>query len=679
MSMDDVAPLRLATTPGVAAPVRRRNARRLWMLLAAVVLLPTAILVTGAWGAWHLTWTETERDLARGAAINADYVERNLESLIQASERIADALMVLDRPPTAAETARLDEGFAMLNGEQPLLRAVLVLDAAGRELRRVDAKPNGPAGAPGGDIRQALADAPPGALVVGSAYRQGGTPLIACARRRQASDLAVVMLLDAAQLGLGLGRHTGSSADSAALLRRDGQILARQPPFVDPPPPLGGDRPLLLALAAGLRQGIVTGLTPRDDHPVVVAYRRLDNIPGLVVAVGRRRGEIVQHWRQVLSPLLIVGFPAVIALVGFALVVRRQQEALEGALDGLEQRVAERTASLREGEERLRLAVEAGRFGTWETDLSTGLTTRSARALEIAGFSPDVAVSPFDDWIARIHPVDRELFLAVWDRMVGGQSATYREEYRFQRMDGSWRWIEAHGAVVRADPETGHPLRVAGTVQDITERREAEGRRELLTQEVNHRARNTLAIVQAILRLTRADSAESYARLIEGRIAALARAQALLAAERWTGAPLAAMLIDELAPFGGVGVGHVGPDCRFVIAGPAFRIRAEAVQPLGMVFHELATNAVKHGALSVPEGRVVASWRVDEAEDLLRIRWQESGGPPPGLPAHRGVGSRVIEATISGQLSGSVDRRWPDEGMVCDILLPLAQVRTSPS
>ncbi|MBW6401489.1 PAS domain-containing protein [Roseomonas sp. HJA6] len=674
--MDEVAPLRLAGFPGVAAPVRRRNARRLWMLFAAVVLLPTAILVTGAWGAWHLTWTETEHDLTRGADLNAAYVQRNLENLIQASERMADTLMALDRPATPSEKARLDEGFALLNGGQRLLHAVLVLDAAGRELRRVDAQPGSPVGAPGGDFRQALADVAPGTLAVGTVYRQDGGLLIACGRRRPASDHAVVMLIDTAQLGLALGRHTDSATDTAALMRQDGQILARQPPLIDPLPPVPPERPLRRALATGLRQGTVTGQAVRDDHPVALAYRRLDSVPGLVVTVGRRHAEIVQHWRQVLVPLLMVGFPAVVALVGLALVVRRQQEALEGALDGLEQRVAERTASLREGEERLRLAVEAGRFGTWETDLSTGLTTRSARALEIAGLGPDLAVSPFDDWIARIHPGDRERFRAVWDRILGGQSATYREEYRLQRVDGGSCWIEAHGAVVRADPETGHPLRVAGTVQDITERREAEERRELLTQEVNHRARNTLAIIQAILRLTRADSAEGYARLIEGRVAALARAQTLLAAERWTGAPLAAMLIDELAPFGGVGIGHKGPDCRFVIAGPAFRIRAEAVQALGMVFHELATNAVKHGALSTPDGEVVATWRIDEVEGLLRMRWQESGGRPPGLPVHRGVGSRVIEATVAGQLGGSVDRRWPDEGMVCDILLPLAQVRT---
>jgi two-component sensor histidine kinase len=104
-------------------------------------------------------------------------------------------------------------------------------------------------------------------------------------------------------------------------------------------------------------------------------------------------------------------------------------------------------------------------------------------------------------------------------------------------------------------------------------------------------------------------------------------------------------------------------------------VRAEAVQPLGMVFHELATNAVKHGALSVREGRVAVTWRIDAAAGLLLIRWAEEGGPSPGFPKHRGVGSRVIEATVTGQLGGTVERRWPAEGLVCDIALPLARTR----
>lgn len=679
MTMDDGASLRLAGGDGATGPGRRRNARRLWSLLAAVVLLPTAMLVAGAWGAWRLTWIETRGDLTRSVEINADYVQRSVRNLLRIAGNVAERTAALDQPASPAEQPELFERLTLLVGDQPLLSAVLVLSGSGQELLRLDTRAGDTPGRPGGGILEALARAEPGQVVFGEAYRQGSRPLVACGLRRGAAGGAVVLLLDATQIGLGLARHMEKPNDSAALLRRDGRVLARYPTFSDPLPPIGSERPMMRELAAGQAQGLVLGTTPRDNSAVAAAYEVLDAYPNLVVAAGRREIDIIANWRQALLPLLAVSLPAMLAMVALVLVVRRQQDALEAAMDGLEQRVAERTESLREGEERLRLAVEAGSFGTWETELATRQTTRSHRTIEIGGLRPNVTVSPSDDWMACIHPVDRERFRSVWNLVTSGQRDTFQEEYRFLRSDGTWRWIETHGAVVRTDPETGLPLRVAGTVQDITERREAEERRELLTQEVNHRARNTLAIVQAILRLTRADSAEEFARLVEGRVAALARAHALLAAERWSGAPLAAMLADELAPFGAVGLGRKGPESRFVLAGPPFRVRAEAVQALGMVFHELATNAVKHGALSVPAGQVIATWRVDEAKGVLNIRWQEIGGPSPGFPERRGVGSRVIEATVTGQLGGSVDRRWPEEGLVCDILLPLARVRTEPT
>jgi PAS domain S-box-containing protein len=448
--------------------------------------------------------------------------------------------------------------------------------------------------------------------------------------------------------------------------------------LADAPRPLRSGRPLVAALAAGAPSGGVEGETLRDGRPAMVRFRRLEGLPTVAVATARPRAEVYARWASAVLPMMVIGLPAIIVLGGLAWLVRGKQRALGEAMAGLEQRVAERTASLREGEERLRLAVGAGRFGTWETDLANGLITWSPRALAIFGFGPDQMVTAVEEWGSRIHPAERARVLDAWKRTASGDAPAYREEYRFLRPDGGWRWLESTAAVVRSDAATGRPLRVAGTLRDITERREAEERRDLLTQEVNHRARNTLAIVQAILRLTHAPDPATYAKLVEGRIAALARAQSLLAAERWTGAPLLRVLREELAPFGAAeDAGKDGP-AGFVLEGTPLRLRAEAVQPLAMVFHELATNAAKHGALSRDAGSVEVRWELDEPDGLLRIRWLEHGGPPPGLPKHRGVGSRVMEATIAGQLGGSIARRWPDEGLVCDMAVPLARTRAGP-
>lgn len=673
--MDDAASLQRAIGDEVAAPAprRRRDGWRLWVLLVAALLLPAAILGTGAWSAWRLTWTEIERGLMRGADINADYVARNLQSLARTAGRIADAAARIETLPSAAERAAEQDLVLDMVREQPLVRAVTAFGASGQQLLHVATSPE-PGGAGDlldGGIREALAQAPPGRIAVGHAYRQGGGPLLAMGLRSLPAGTTVVFVLDAAEIGEALGRHTDSDSDIVTLVRIDGQILARRPPFVDPPPPLGPGQPTMGALAEGQTSGTLMSVT-RDGIVIALAFTRIGAIPDLAIVVGRPRAEILGRWRQDMVPLLLVGLPAVLALMGLTLVVRRKQDELEVALDGLEQRVAQRTDSLREGEERLRLALEAGQLGTWETDLRTNRSTRSPRTIEILGLQPDVSPAPLEGWSARLHPHDRRRVLDSWDRLASGLASTYRAEYRLLRPDGAWRWLESTGAVARADPKTGQPLRLAGTVQDITERREAEERRDLLTQEVNHRARNTLAIVQAILRLTQADTPAEFSRLVEGRIAALARAQSLLAAERWTGAPLATLIADELAPFIGTAEG------RFQLEGPAFRIRAEAVHALSMVFHELATNATKHGALSVPDGRLSVAWAVNEAAAVLRIRWTESGGPSPGLPTRRGVGSRVIEATVAGQLGGAVDRRWPDEGLICDIVLPLARARAGP-
>lgn len=664
--------------PSRRAPPPRRGRRPL-LLLGAVMLVPALILGAACRSAWHAVWAEADRELTVGAEAAREFALRVLEGHGRLSARIAESIAGMDDAALRQAEPVLRERLARMITGMPLARAVVVT-AAGSEPLFV-ATPTGEPALP-------LPSLPREGLLPVGAYQAispafapgpGRPPLVMLAQERIGAPGTVALLLDANRMGTGLGRARGNPQDSAALIRTDGQILARQPPMPAPAPPLGPSQPLIAALAAGQTEGRVDGRTPRDGQPVLVRFAVLGSHPALAVAVARPRDVVVERWWQAATPLLLIGVPAILALGAFGWVVRRQQLALEATLAGLEERVAERTASVREGEERLRMAIDAGRFGTWETNLRTGLTTRSARTVEVLALEPDQTTTPVQDWVTRIHPADRPRVLEAWDRARTGRSPGYREEYRYAGADGRWRWLESTGAVVGVDPLTGVPERISGMVRDITARREAEERRQILMQEVNHRARNSLAIVQAILRLTRAEDATTYARVVEGRIAALARAQSLLAAERWTGAPLRAVIAEELAPYGATRSGKGEARERFVLTGGPLRLRAEAVQPLSIVFHELATNAVKHGALSAPEGRVAVTWQVDEAAGMLTIRWAESGGPAPGMPSRRGVGSRVMEATIAGQLAGSLDRRWPDEGLVCEIRVPLSRVRAGPS
>ena len=650
--------------------------RRLRALLAAAILVPAAILAAGAWVAWRATWSEVDRELAVAAEAVAEFALRVTEAHGRLAMRVAEGLEGLSDQAILAQRPALQERLARYITELPLVQDVLVVGRDGDVLARgADAPP----GLTPRDLVAGAEHVPGQSIFVGKPRRDGERPVFVIGHARDGQRGQVLVLLRANLVGARMGQFLVGEGTSAVLVRRDGEIVARHPRFMEPPPPLAPGLPLLGAMVAGQTRGLLDGRTPRDDVAVRVAFRRLDGAPTLYVAVARPVTQVVGRWRRAMVPLLAIGAPAMLGVGVLGWIARRQQQAVEAALAGLEQRVAERTASLREGEERLRLAIGAGGFGTWETDLTALITMRSPAALQILGFADDQAASPLEAWSSRVHPDDRERVLEAWSRLVSGRADEYRPEYRFQRPDGAWRWLEGTAAVVRRDPTTGRALRVAGTVRDITDRREEEERRELLTQEVNHRARNNLAIVQAILRLTRAPDAESYARLVEGRVAALARAQSLLAAERWTGAPFTTLLKEELLPFGGVEDPQSAGHARFVIEGPPLRLRAEAVQPLAMVLHELATNAAKHGALSTPEGRVAVTWQSDEAAGLLRIRWQETGGRAPALPQRRGVGSRVIEATIGGQLGGAVERRWPAEGLACDIAVPLARVRAGPA
>ncbi|NMJ40203.1 PAS domain-containing protein [Roseomonas sp. JC162] len=655
------------------------RSRRPLLLLAAVLLVPALILGAACRSAWHAAWAEADRELAVSAEAAREFALRVVEGQARLSARVADAIAGLDDAALQQREPVLRDRIARMISGIPLVRAVIVTGEADDVLLMAAPSGEPPVPVPSLPRDELVAIGTHLSMSPAFAPASGRAPLVMLAQERLAAPGMVVVLLDANRLGTGLGRARADAADSAALIRTDGQIIARQPPMPAPAPRLGPSQPLVAAFAAGLTEGRVDGVTPRDGHPVLVRFAVLGSHPSLAVAVERPRAAIIDRWWRAATPLLLIGVPAILALGAFGWVVRRQQFALEDTLAGLEERVAERTASVREGEERLRMAIDAGRFGTWETNLKTGQTTRSARTVEILALDPNQTTSPFEDWVARIHPADRGRVLEAWNRAATGRGTGYREEYRYTGADGRWRWLESSGAVVGVEPLTGMPERISGMVRDITARREADERRQILMQEVNHRARNSLAIVQAILRLSRAEDAATYARVVEGRVAALARAQSLLAAERWTGAPLQAVIAEELAPYGGMqpAKGDISP--RFVLTGGPVRLRAQAVQPLSIVFHELATNAAKHGALSAPEGRVAVSWHVDEHAGLLSIRWVESGGPVPGLPSRRGVGSRVMEATIAGQLAGSLDRRWPDGGLVCEIRVPLSRVRAGPT
>jgi two-component sensor histidine kinase len=230
---------------------------------------------------------------------------------------------------------------------------------------------------------------------------------------------------------------------------------------------------------------------------------------------------------------------------------------------------------------------------------------------------------------------------------------------------------EAAKAVRRSHDEHERAAIAEARAQALAESaerlRESEARAKLLATEVDHRAKNLLTLVQAMVRMTRADTLPDYMKALQGRIAAISHAHTLLSQSRWEGANIKQLIEEELAAYKKAGASRV------TIHGPAMALKPAAAQSMAMVIHELATNAVKHGAWSTTAGRVDVTWSVDGAKQLA-LRWLESGGPPVSVPQRKGLGGGVIERSIRDQLNGTVTQDWRPEGLCCEITIPSNQL-----
>ena len=223
----------------------------------------------------------------------------------------------------------------------------------------------------------------------------------------------------------------------------------------------------------------------------------------------------------------------------------------------------------------------------------------------------------------------------------------------------------------------GGILGVAMVIRDINERKRTEAalsesrdRQQLLIHELNHRVKNSLAIVQAIAQQSfKGENATPEARAaFEGRLAALAAAHDILTQESWETASITTVIGDALAPYR-------GQQKRFEIDGPDLRLPPKTAVSLALALHELATNAVKYGALSNNEGCVEVKWTVEDAGGVgqLRLVWRERGGPPVTPPRRRGFGTRLIERSLAAEFGGEVKIDFNPEGVVCTVLAPLPE------
>jgi PAS domain S-box-containing protein len=348
--------------------------------------------------------------------------------------------------------------------------------------------------------------------------------------------------------------------------------------------------------------------------------------------------------------------------------------AAEAAVAAREATLAERAERLRESETRLRLASEAGGIGFFSCDLATGETHWSDTMYRLYGVAPTEPAPAMDldgAHMELVHPEDRAGLRAQRSALAADPAAAgFLLEFRIRRRDtGEIRWISGRGEFTRG--AEGQALAVRGAQQDVTERRESEDRLHLMVHELNHRVKNTLVTVQAIATQSLRDGDPVLVRKLQARLLALAAAHDVLTREAWAGAGIHEVVAGVLAPHGGA----AGGGARFRIAGPAVRLMPRAAVALSMALHELATNAVKYGALSSPSGSIAIRWDVvPGAEPGFRLTWTEEGGPPVAPATQRGFGTRLVERSLAYDIRGTARIIFDRGGVTCRIEAPLAGI-----
>lgn len=377
---------------------------------------------------------------------------------------------------------------------------------------------------------------------------------------------------------------------------------------------------------------------------------------------------------------LVTGEPGIRYYAGRPLVSKEGLPLGALCVVGTEPRPAGMTATQREGLEVLGLAVMRRLHGRRkELESVAELERREQHLRALADSMPAIAWSAdgegnFDyfnrqlieftgdvapDRGGAIHPDDFGPANALWQQCLKS-GETYEIQHRIRRHDGEYRWMMARAVPVLGSD--GRPVRWFGTAVDIHDAHQLSESRDLLARELSHRIKNIFAVVASLVSLSvrKRPEARDFAEDLIGTLRALGRAHDYVrpaGGERRSS--LHGMLEDLFTPYGVAGAGRVA------IRGDDARIAARAATPLALVFHELATNSAKYGALSAEEGTIELT--ISDHGPAMTLRWVERGGPPPAGELNEGFGSRLVEMSVTGQLGGSWQRRFEPDGLVCEL------------
>jgi PAS domain S-box-containing protein len=335
--------------------------------------------------------------------------------------------------------------------------------------------------------------------------------------------------------------------------------------------------------------------------------------------------------------------------------------------DTTEHRLAEER--LRDSEARFRGTFDNAAVGMVHLALDGTYRMVNQCFCDILGYSKgELLGKKFQD---TTYTEDAPVDMAQAQAILSGAIETFFRDKRYIRKNGTTVWCSLTVSLQR--DSAGQPQYFIGVIRDITGRKRTAEHMDFLMQELSHRSKNLLAVIQAMANHSAkaSTSMEEFRRRFSQRLQGLAASHDLLVQQNWQRGDLGELVVRQLAPFDEMS------DGRLDIDGPSVSLDAKGVQNIGLLFHELATNASKYGALSVPEGKVVIRWRLDPSEPAapsLRLSWTERGGPAVSTPDHKGFGLMVVERIVAQALNGTLSADFAPEGLVCTLDMPTTHI-----
>ncbi|WP_181706278.1 sensor histidine kinase [Chthonobacter rhizosphaerae] len=672
-------------------PARHAFSTRVHLIILTALLLLPLIAAAAVLGVSYAT---SERERYQGLALD---VARRVSATVDRQMRSLEDGLRLIRATAAQPGGSVDLTDAVTATAAVLQARVILVEADGRVA--IDSRPPGSAS----DRRANVLSVPRDRFLDLAVDDDGTTPVVGIVvplDETRPNGRHLVMRIPATRLTEVLSAENLPPDWIGALIDRQDTIIARSRQaerFV------GTKATEDLRLRATGTEGVWTGVT-KDGIPVLSAYVR-SPITGWRSAVGVSVASVEAPLKRTflwLGAAAVAGLAVALAAaiwfgqrfanamtelaasavaLGQSAPLRQPVETtnheinlIGKAISGAARELAKRAEARNRAEEalatanaRLQRVLDHSPVGILEVDRDGRIGFANEAACRLLRLTPhETENRRFDGPAWGNAHLDgsplRDDDLPV-SRALRGETVLGFEHAIVDQADGSRRILSVNAIPVRDDGAVDGVLAV---FDDITKRHQVEQHQRLLINELNHRVKNTLATVNSIAAqsLRSTTDTETAREAFTGRIVALAQAHDVLTRERWEGADLTAVVAGALAPHGAD---------RFDVTGVSVRLGPQTALSFAMALHELATNAVKYGALSEPEGRVAIDWRVDGRADgrYLIFRWRESGGPPVTPPTRRGFGSRLIEQGLSRELGGAVKILFEREGLVCTIDAPL--------